>query len=39
MFVPGFEVHGFIAALLGALLLSLVSSLLYWLVLPERKGQ
>ena len=36
MFVPGFEVHGFIAALLGALLLSLVSSLLHWLVLPER---
>ncbi len=36
MFVPGFEVHGFVAALLGALLLSLVSSLLHWLVLPER---
>jgi putative membrane protein len=39
IFVPGFEVHGFIAALLGALLLSLVSSLLHWLVLPERRGQ
>ncbi len=38
MFVRGFEVHGFIAALLGALLLSLVSSLLHWLVLPERRS-
>lgn len=35
MFVPGFEVHGFIAALLGALLLSLVSSLLHWLLLSR----
>lgn len=39
MFVHGFEVHGFIAALLGALLLSLVSSLLHWLILPERRRQ
>lgn len=35
--VPGFEVHGFGAALLGAILLSLVSSLLQWLVMPSRK--
>ena len=35
--VPGFEVHGFVAALLGAILLSLVSSLLHWLVMPSRK--
>ena len=34
--VPGFEVHGFVAALLGAILLSLVSSLLHWLVMPSR---
>ncbi len=39
MFVPGFEVHGFLAALLGALLLSLVSALLHWLVLPERTNR
>ncbi len=39
IFVPGFEVHGFIAALLGALLLSLVSSLLHWLLVPERNGR
>lgn len=35
--VPGFEVHGFVAALLGAILLSLVSSLLHWLIRPSRK--
>jgi putative membrane protein len=35
--VPGFEVHGFVAALIGAVLLSLVSSLLHWLVMPSRK--
>jgi putative membrane protein len=37
IFVPGFEVRGFIAALLGALLLSLVSSMLHWLFLPKHK--
>jgi putative membrane protein len=36
MFVPGFEVHGFGAAFLGAILLTLVNSLLHWLVKPER---
>jgi putative membrane protein len=38
MFVRGFEVHGFVAAFLGAILLSVVSSLLHWLVLPERRS-
>jgi putative membrane protein len=36
VFVPGFEVHGFWAAFLGAILLTLVNSLLHWLVKPER---
>jgi putative membrane protein len=35
--VPGFEVRGFVAALLGAILLSLVSSLLHRLVMPSRR--
>ena len=35
--VPGFEVHGWRAAFLGAILLSLVSSLLQWLVMPSRE--
>ena len=39
MLVRGFEVHGFVAAFLGAILLSVVSSLLHWLVLPERQGR
>ena len=38
VFVPGFYVQGFGAALLGAILLSLVSSLLHWLVMPSRKA-
>ncbi len=37
LFVPGFEVHGFIPALLGAILLSLVSALLHWLILPRKE--
>jgi putative membrane protein len=37
--VPGFQVHGFMAAFLGAILLSLVNMLLKWLVHPsESKG-
>ena len=36
--VPGFEVHGFLAAFLGAIVLSVVSSLLQWLVNPNRKA-
>ena len=35
--VTGFEVHGFIAAFLGAIVLSVVSSVLHWLVTPRRK--
>jgi putative membrane protein len=34
--VPGFEVHGFFAAFVGAVVLSLVSSLLHWLIMPSR---
>ncbi len=37
IFVPGFEVHGFVAAFLGALLLSVVNSLLHWLLVPSRE--
>ncbi len=35
--VPGFQVRGFIPALIGAVVLSLVSSVLQWLVKPSRK--
>jgi len=35
--VPGFEVRGFWAAFIGAIVLSLVSSLLHWLVKPSAK--
>jgi len=34
VFVPGFQVHGFLAAFLGAILLSLVNMLLRALVYP-----
>lgn len=37
--VPGFEVRGFLAAFLGAILLSLVSSMLHWLFKPARARQ
>ena len=37
--VPGFQVHGFLAAFIGAILLSVVNMLLKWLVLPERQGR
>ena len=37
VFVPGFEVHGFTAAFLGAIVLSLVSALLHWLIMPSRE--
>jgi len=33
--VPGFHVRDFKAALLGAILLSIVSSLLLWLLMPK----
>ncbi len=35
--VPGFQVRGFIPALIGAVVLSLVSSVLQWLVKPSRR--
>lgn len=34
--VPGFQVHGFLAAFLGAIVLSLVNMMLKWLVYPAR---
>jgi putative membrane protein len=37
--VPGFEVRGFFAAFVGAIVLSLVSSLLHWLIMPRRNAQ
>jgi putative membrane protein len=37
-FVQGFQVRGFVAALIGAVMLSLVSSVLQWLVMPSRKA-
>jgi putative membrane protein len=36
--VPGFQVHGFIAAFEGAILLSLVNMVLRWLVDPRHEG-
>jgi putative membrane protein len=35
-FVPGFHIRGFIAAFLGAIVLSLVNMLLKWLVIPSK---
>jgi putative membrane protein len=35
--VPGFEVRGFWAAFIGAIVLSLVNSVLHWLVGPSRR--
>lgn len=37
-FVRGFYVRNFVAAFIGAILLSIVSSLLQWLVMPGRKA-
>jgi len=37
-FVRGFQVRGFEAAFLGAIVLSVVSSLLQWLFMPSRKA-
>jgi putative membrane protein len=34
--VPGFQVRNFFAAFVGAILLSIVSSVLQWLVMPRR---
>lgn len=35
--VRGFVVHGFLAAFIGAIVLSVVSSVLHWLIMPSRK--
>jgi putative membrane protein len=37
--VPGFQVRGFLAAFLGAIVLSLVNMVLKWLVQPSGVGQ
>lgn len=37
MLVRGFVVNGFFAAFIGAIVLSVVSSILHWLILPSRK--
>ncbi|MFY9561542.1 MAG: phage holin family protein [Terriglobales bacterium] len=37
--VKGFEVHGFLAAFIGAIVLSVVSSLLHWLVIPRKRPE
>lgn len=37
LFVPGFRVDGWFAAIVGAILLSLVSSFLHWLVGDRRR--
>lgn len=39
VFVPGFVVHGFMAAFLGAILLSLVNMMLKWLVHPSTRDR
>ena len=36
--VRGFYVRNFVAALIGAVMLSLVSSVLQWLVMPSRRA-
>jgi putative membrane protein len=36
--VNGFYVRNFIAALIGAVMLSLVSSVLQWLIMPNKKA-
>jgi putative membrane protein len=36
-FVRGFQVRDFVAAFIGAIVLSIVSSLLQWLFMPSRK--
>lgn len=38
-FVPGFVVDGWFAAIVGAILLSLVSSLLHWIIGDERRAR
>ena len=38
-FVRGFQVRGFVAAFIGAIVLSIVSSLLQWLIMPSRSAR
>jgi uncharacterized membrane protein YvlD (DUF360 family) len=38
-FVRGFYVRNFVAAFIGAIALSIVSSILQWLIMPTRKQQ
>ncbi len=38
-FVQGFYVRNFVAAFIGAILLSIVSSLLQWIVMPSRNAR
>ena len=38
MFVRGFEVRSFSAAFIGAIALSIVSSILHWLIMPKREA-
>ena len=35
--VPGFLVRGFFAAFVGAIVLSIVSSILHWLLMPSQR--
>ena len=37
--VPGFQVRGFLAAFIGAIVLSLVNLILKWIVLPDKGGR
>jgi len=37
-FVRGFQVRGFVAAFIGAIVLSIVSSVLQWLIMPRRSA-
>jgi putative membrane protein len=37
-FVRGFQVRGFVAAFIGAIVLSIVSSVLQWLILPRKSS-
>jgi putative membrane protein len=38
-FVRGFQVRGFVAAFIGAIVLSIVSSILQWLIMPRRSAR
>jgi len=38
VFVPGFDIHGFLAAFLGAIVLSVVNIVLRHLVMPRKES-